>query len=471
MPGIERSIPSGTAAPSMHAIDRAWPARTARRPAADTDVAGPGFQDSLISGNPRQNWAFYLFVVLIPLQNLYSQYVPNLGGGLNFLNVAFLLSLLLALHSGGRLVRGTGVNGWLYAYMAVGLFALLVGLGRVSGTETHLNNLKDQLIAMAFVLLAQLSATDWGTVRRLLLASLLPLPYMLMVLYDQHSAVSSWNYSHDLRIRGTFPELGANELAAFCVTAVLLFTAILLSVRLGWLWRLLLAIGIGSAATGVVLTYSRTAYIAVLLGFGVLLLLRRRRLRLLLPVLLAAALLPALLPPSAVQRFSSIEVEEGQRDESTDNRFVYWGVAWQQFSHHPLFGTGYHTFHHEEVNPYRTDTHNFFLRELVEKGLLGALVLFGLLYSVGRMLWRLYRRSPPGSWAYGFAIGMACAFVALLCGNLFGDRFTHYPMIAHFWLYVGLAIRMTALQQAGTQRTTLPRARPSLPERTAEHGH
>lgn len=459
----------------MHRTDRdddGWAAilRPRPAPAGAAKVEPLALADSLLSANPRQNWALYLFVVLIPLQNLYSQYVPNLGGGLNFLNLAFLLSLLLALYSGGRLVRASGVNGWLYAFAAVAVFALAIGTGNVSDTGVHLNTLKDQLIAMAFLLLAQFSATDWGSVRRLLLVSLLPLPYMLFVMWDQHQAVSSFNYDHDLRIRGTFTDLGANELAAFCVTGLLLSAALLLSSRLGWGWRLLLAVAAGCTAVGVVLTYSRTAYIAALLGFGLLVLLRRHRLRLLLPLLLLAALLPVMLPPSAVQRFSSIEVEEGRRDESTDNRFVYWGIAWEQFTRHPLFGTGYHTFHHKEINPHGTDTHNFFLRELVEKGLLGALVLLGLLVAIGRMLWRLYRRAPPGSFAYGFAIGMLCAFLAMLCGNLFGDRFTHYPMIAHFWLYVGLAMRMSALQQAEPAPRRVPRARPSLAAWSSAHG-
>src|SRR5690606_4657266 len=54
----------------------------------------------------RQNWAFHAFVLLVPLQNLHTAYVPNLGGGLNFLNLMFLASLAMALRSGGRLVHG-----------------------------------------------------------------------------------------------------------------------------------------------------------------------------------------------------------------------------------------------------------------------------------------------------------------------------------------------------------------------------
>src|SRR5579871_3843000 len=35
---------------------------------------------------PRQNWLLYAFLFLLPLQNLQTGYMPNFGGGLNFLN-------------------------------------------------------------------------------------------------------------------------------------------------------------------------------------------------------------------------------------------------------------------------------------------------------------------------------------------------------------------------------------------------
>jgi putative inorganic carbon (hco3(-)) transporter len=393
----------------------------------------------------RENWAFLAFVALIPLQNLYSGYFPDLGGGLNFLNLMFTASLLLAWRAGGGLVRGGGLNGWVWTYIAMSLLAVAVSAGQVLDSSGHLNILKDQLIAVAFLFLAQMSATDRGSVRRLLLASLLPLPYLLLVVIDQHQAVDSWHYSHDLRIAGTFSDLGANELAAFCTTALLVSLGLLLGVRCGARWRIGLLAAIGCTAIGITLTYSRTAYVAVLGGIAVIVLLRRGGMRLLLPVLLVAALLPALLPVSVLERFDSISVAEGERDESTENRFQFWAMARQRFAEHPLLGTGFHSFQHPEINPGQRDTHNLYLRELSEKGLLGGLVLLGLLASTGRLLWRALRRAEPGGWTFGLALGLCGAFAALLCNNLFGDRFTHYPMIAHYWLYLGLLLRSLAL--------------------------
>ena len=392
----------------------------------------------------RHNWMLLAFVVLIPLQNIYEGYFPRGGGGLNFLNLMFIGSLLVAWRCGGSLVRA-GLNGWVLVYLGVSVISLLIGFGNVSDSALHANALKDQAIAVSFVFLAQLSTLGSSTVRRLLSASLLPLPYMLMVVFDQHNAVKSWHYSHDMRIQGTMSNLGANELAAFFVTAMLVALGLLIGARAHLRLRLWCAAAAACSGIGIALTYSRTAYVAVLLGALCIVVLRGLRLRVLVPGLLLMLALPAVLPLSVLERFSSIEVAEGARDESTENRFQFWETAGENFKERPLLGSGYHTFHHVEINPRLTDTHNFFLRELTEKGLLGAFALLGLLYAMGRLLLRGLRAAAPDSLEYGLALGMCGAFIALLCGNCFGDRFTHYPMIAHFWLYLGLVLRNLSL--------------------------
>jgi putative inorganic carbon (HCO3(-)) transporter len=394
------------------------------------------------------NWPFLAFVLLMPLQNLVEQFFPRLPAGLNFLNLMLLASLVGAWCCGAGSVRGTGLNGWVLAYAALALVSLVQGMLHVSDGDAHPNILKDQLVAVAFLFLAQASAADARAWRSLLLAALLPLPYLARVVYDQYAAVSSWHYSHDLRVSGTFTGLGANEMGAFCVTALLVALGLLAAVRTGWRWRALLALAATAAGIGVVLSYSRAAYVSALLGLALLavLLLRSGGRRWTLALLLAGAALLPQLPPSVMERFESIELAEGQRDESTEHRFEFWQLARASFSANPVFGTGFHTFHHAQINPRRTDTHNFFLRELAEKGLAGVAVLLGMLWSIARVLVHAVRKAAPGGWTHGLALGLSGAFLALLCGNFFGDRFTHYAMIAHFWLFLGLLLRGLALE-------------------------
>ena len=80
----------------------------------------------------RHNWFLYAFLFLLPLQNVQTGYLPNLGMGINFLNVMTLLSLVGAIRSGGKLVRGPGVNGWLLVYAAWSFVALYIGYASVT---------------------------------------------------------------------------------------------------------------------------------------------------------------------------------------------------------------------------------------------------------------------------------------------------------------------------------------------------
>ena len=394
----------------------------------------------------RHNWLLYAFLFFLPLQNLQTGYMPNLGGGINFLNVGFGFALLGALYCRGSITRWSPVQAWIIAYVVYACLSLYVGYANVhSDTEDHFSRLKDSMLAVMIVFLVQMSATDWSTVRRTILVTLLPLPYILRVTWNQHASVSSWHYNDALRISGTFSMLGANEYAAFCVTMAIVMCALLLAVKLSWRWRALLLVGLACVALGVMWSYSRTAYVALLLGIVAVVLLWRGRWKMIVPLVLAALIMPAFLPKSVIERFDSTTIAEGKRDESTEMRFEFWQIAWDNFTEHPLFGSGYHTFHHHEINPLNKDTHNFFMRELTEKGLVGFVITIGMFFAILRASWRTLRESPPGSLAYALGLGMVGAWLALVIGNCFGDRFTYYPMIGYFWAYLGLMLKAREL--------------------------
>ena len=387
------------------------------------------------------NWALYVFLFLLPLQNIHSAYLPNFGGGLNFLNIGFTASLLGAWMIRGQLAPSEPVNRWVLAYAVYSVISLFISYQYVSNTSTHANILKDHLTGLFMLYLVQMSVHDWTGVRRIILATLLPLPYIAKVTWVQHISVASWNYNDDMRIKGTFMLLGANEFAAFCVTMAVILFALLIATKTSRKWKLLLLGGLVCMVIGVLYAYSRTAYISLLLGLVTVILAWRGRWKLMLPLLLAAALAPSLLPTSVVQRFDSTTVDAGQRDESTAMRFEFWKMAWDNFLSHPVAGTGFQSFRHAEINPYQMDTHNIYLRTLSEGGVIGGVLLLGLLFSILHTARRELSSSASGSWRYALALGLVGAWMGMICGNLFGDRFTYYPVIAYFWTYVALVVK------------------------------
>jgi len=406
---------------------------------------------------PKQNWFLYAYLFLLPLQNVQTGYMPKLAAGLNFLNIGFCFALAGAWGCGGRVAAGA-LQRWILAYVAYACLSLYIGYQHVGGdTDEHLSVLKDAMLAVMLVFVAQMSVTDWKTLRRLIFVMLLPLPYMLRVTWDQHASVSSWHYKDALRISGTFSELGANEFAAFCVMMSILIFTLLLAGAMSWRWRALLVGAIACMLLGVVWTYSRTAYIALLVGLAVVMLLWRGRWKLAVPLFIAALIAPNLMPVSVVERFNSTTLEEGKRDESTENRFEFWRIAWDNFEKYPMLGSGYHTFHHAEINPHQTDTHNFFMRELTEKGVVGAGITFGMLLSILAACWRTMRRAPTGL-AHALGLGMVGAWLALMIENFFGDRFTYYPLIGYFWVFLGLTLKARELHESEQARAEVPAA-------------
>jgi len=400
-----------------------------------------GVAKAVATTRTPNNWALYAFLFLLPLQNVHTGYLPNLGGGLNFLNLGFGLSLLGALWMHGKLAPAEPVNRWVAIYAAYSVVSLFVGYHYVSNTESHMNILKDHLTGVSLLFLVQMSVSSWTGVRRIVLATILPLPYIAKVTWVEHASVASWNYSDDLRIKGTFALLGANEFAAFCVTVAAVLFALLIATRASRFWKMMFVGGIACMLLGVLYAYSRTAYVALILALVVIVVAWRGRWKLVLPLMLAAAIVPPLLPPSVVQRFDSTTVEEGERDESTELRFEFWQIAWDNFVAHPVVGTGFQSFRHPEINPHRMDTHNVYLRTLSEGGVVGAVILLGLLLSILRTARRELAASVSGTWRYALALGLVGAWMGLVCGNIFGDRFTYYPVIAYFWTYVALVVK------------------------------
>jgi hypothetical protein len=61
--------------------------------------------------------------------------------------------------------------------------------------------------------------------------------------------------------------------------------------------------------------------------------------------------------------------------------------------------------------------------------------------SMLRACWRAMRLATAGTIAYALALGMVGAWFALVLGNCFGDRFTYYPVIGYFWVYLGLTLK------------------------------
>ncbi|HXH02176.1 MAG TPA: O-antigen ligase family protein [Candidatus Competibacteraceae bacterium] len=392
------------------------------------------------------NWPLLALIAMFPLQNIYLGKLPGLGAGLNFLNGMMLLALLgWKLRAPLAAPTPTPLHRPLYAYFLVFLLSVFysqITLGSIP--EGSFSALKDMFIPVLLYFIVLGSVRSRRAVIATVLATLLPLPYMFYVFRSQLGNVIRWHYDDDMRlVKGTFMELGSNEIGAFYAGYTLVLLGLCYFVRSLWVRAILGALALINLYC-LLYSYSRGSWLSFLLGLAVMAWYASRKLAIaaVLGVALLSGSIMTVFPVSVQERFSTIFVEEEQRDNSAQSRWVLWGLAMEQYWKSPVVGIGFRTF--ARVNPLAKDTHNYYVKLLTEQGALGLGVFLVILWRAYRGALELLRRADDPLYR-GLALGMLGCLAAFALGNMFGDRFSHYPLIAYFWVYLALIQRARLL--------------------------
>lgn len=244
------------------------------------------------------------------------------------------------------------------------------------------------------------------------------------------------HFSYDLRDAGALGYAGVNGLAAFQVQFVVFLLALYTFEKSYLKWFYL-----GTAAFStycVLFSFSRGGYAAFVVGCLFLGLLKNRRLLILVAVLLCSW--QTLVPGAVQERILMTHDENGEVDSSSGERLTIWEDAMQVFQADPIFGAGVHTYAYmHRVGEY-ADTHNLYVKVLVETGILGLgllLLLFGRMCAAGLRLFRKATDPFNASLGLGLAAVMVCVFI----GNLFGDRWNYLQVSGYTWVMLGLVLR------------------------------
>jgi O-antigen ligase len=268
---------------------------------------------------------------------------------------------------------------------------------------------------------------------------------------------SAWaiaRMSARLGARARLPGFGYNELGI--TLAIVLVLLVGFSLEGSRRSRLLAAAALPLPALGLVLTWSRGAWLGALLGLPVVLarLSKPRRwislAAVIIPIIVAA---PFLAPRWSwhLERLRGIAVAEGPF-----SRVALWRVVPRMVSDHPLLGTGLATFQfaYERYRQqssgvqYAPFAHNLFLNFAAETGLLGLAAVALMLGSCLATLIRWHRRTlndPPARMRSAMVLA---AFVTLMAQQ----------MVDGTVMRVHLAIGLFALMGFGAagDRSTRP---------------
>jgi O-antigen ligase len=189
-------------------------------------------------------------------------------------------------------------------------------------------------------------------------------------------------------------------------------------------------------------TFSRGGYLAILFGVLVLGLLKDRKLLLLLGVFLFTW--QAIVPTAVRERVNMTENSSGQLEASAQERVDLWENAKNAFIHSPIVGNGFATFQLGEHVDNLKDTHNWYVKVLVETGLVGFAIAMVLLQQMMALCYRVYKRAQDPLYR-GLGLGLVLAISSCLVANLFGDRWTYLEITGLLWVLIAAAARALEL--------------------------
>jgi putative inorganic carbon (hco3(-)) transporter len=251
-------------------------------------------------------------------------------------------------------------------------------------------------------------------------------------------------FSYDLRDEGGMGYAGVNGLAAYEAQISVFLLAISAMETKRWLKYGYLAL---AAFSSICLMYSlsRGGYAALLLGCLFLGIMKQRKLLIVLAIF--AFTWTSLVPAAVRERvMMTYDHTSGQVDHSAGLRLSLWEESMKIFETNPVVGVGFYTFAYSEHMDEYKDSHNIYVKVLVETGVIGLLVFLWLLGKTFLAGFRLFKASSDpflSSLGLGLAAWVICAAVA----NFFGDRWTFLQVNGYMWVLGGMVARGLMIEE------------------------
>jgi len=420
-----------------------------------------------LTGKPL--YGLYYMMPFIPYRTLRDK-LMDYPLGSNLLTILVLAIIVGALLQGKRLPRTKLYLTWLlfalYLYLS-----MWIGFGMGNAPPPMwLSNLnfvtwKDYMVLPLLFVAAGLVVEDRQAVRRIVII----LAFSLLIV-DRSALLESLSHSwgaFDENKRSAGPiEWGANQLAAFLAQFAMFFWGfgrIMQRKKVKLICYALTALTIVTT----LYTFSRAAYLALLVSVAVLAFFKDRKLLLVLPLFLLTW--KTVVPTAVTERVEMTKSADGELEASAEERVELWENAKKSFYSDPIFGNGFATFQFGEHVDDLKDTHNWYVKVLVETGVIGGIIALVMLFQMIGVTYKLFKRARDPLYQ---ALGLGCLLAVCSCiiANCFGDRWTYIEINGLLWILIATAARANelVLSEAEIQReaVTVPlRFSPSLEPR------
>jgi putative inorganic carbon (hco3(-)) transporter len=397
----------------------------------------------------------YLLAFLLPLQTT-RYHLHGLPFGGNVVDILLLSCLVGAvLRPQTPLARNPKVLGFL-GFMAVFYYLSLwrgaFFLGGILPLWINDPRLVDYKNIMVMPMLTVAAIVTLRTRKQFAIILLLCCAASAIVDYSYFKSAAGRDFTHyseDTRDAGPLGYAGENGLASYQVEITLCLLPLLMVPRRPMI-KMALALLLVANIWCLLFSYSREAYLALAVGLLLLAVVRMRWL--LIPLLLLGFTWEALLPDAVQERIGMTYSQEDEGhaaklDSSAQERVSLWTDAMTMVHENPVLGSGFLTYSYmNRVGSYR-DTHNFYLKMMVETGIPGLILFIVLLFLFFREGYVLFRNaSDPFLSLLG--LGFAALMLGAIIVNFFGDRWLFIQVDSNLWILLGCVICASSLSRS-----------------------
>lgn len=401
----------------------------------------------LLSLTGKPLYGLYYAMPFIPYRTLRDKFV-DYPLGANLLTILVLAVIVGALLQGKRLPKSKLYLTWLifafYLYMSMWLgFAMGNAPAPFWLSDINFVTWKDYMLLPLVFVAAGLVIDDRKAIRTFIIILAFSL-FMVDRSALLESLSRSWTtFDENKRDPGPLA-WGSNQLAAYLAQFGMFFWGFGRMIKR----RKVKLICYGLTALTVLTTmytFSRASYLALIVSVALLAFLKDRKLLLLLPVFLVTW--RTVVPTAVTQRVDMTKSADGQLEASAQERVILWENAKQSFYRNPLLGNGFGTFQLGEHVDDLKDTHNWYVKVLVETGVLGGIIALVLLVEMVTNAFRLFRRARDPLYQ-GLGLGCLLAVCSCFVANCFGDRWTYLEINGLLWILIAATARANELSLA-----------------------
>jgi putative inorganic carbon (HCO3(-)) transporter len=409
---------------------------------------------SIRSLTGRPLWGLYYAIPFLPYRTMRDHLLDYPLGG-NVLTILVISVIVGALLQGRRLPKTKLYAIWLvfgvYLYASM-WFGAALGNAPAPLWLMDLNFVtwKDYMLIPFIFVATGLVVEDRKAVRTVILITAVSLLFIDRSCILESMSRSWATFNEDKRSSGPLG-YGSNQTAAYLAQFGMFFWGFVQFLKRKKLK--LLCYGLVAATIFAILyTFSRGAYLALLVTVFILGVLKDRKLLLVGAVFLLTW--EAVVPTAVRERVTMTQNSSGQLEASANERVKLWQAAADSILSDPILGSGFATYQYTNHVDNLKDTHNWYVKVMVETGIIGLIIVLFMLQQMLAVGYRLFKRAEDPLFR-GLGLGLFLAIWACIVANCFGDRWTYLEITSPLWVLIGTAICASQMPESNST-TELP---------------